>query len=213
MPIRSSLAARSLRADFCAAVLCAALLPGCGGSETDTPAPGPDGGVASALCDDPSWTAGACMPGSARAVPGEGASHVDESEVITWQAVPPASGPHRGQWARWGEYSELGPERWLHNLEHGGIALLYNPCIDPESVEALRAIARGMPDDDTGAFRWILTPYPELPSAVAVVAWEWVYEAECVQADEIETFIGQRYRRAPEDVRGDGAYSENWIGR
>lgn len=186
---------------------------GCGDADPSDEAPMADGGAASALCEDVGWTPGACGAGAARAVPGEGAAHVDAPETITWQAVPPASGPHRGQWARWGEYSALGPERWLHNLEHGGIALLYHPCVDPETVEALRAIARGVPDDDTGAFRWILAPYPDLPTAVAVVAWEWVYEAECVDADEIGAFIGQRYRRAPEDVRGDGAFREGWLGR
>lgn len=203
--------ARSLAPSPLVLVLC---LVGCDG-DVDPPDAGvrSEAGVASMLCEDPGWTPGPCAAGAAQAVPGEGAAHVAEPEVITWTAVPPASGPHRGQWARWGEYSELGPERWLHNLEHGGIAFLYHPCSDPAVVDGLRAIARAMPDDDTGAFRWILAPYPDLPSAVAVVAWEWAYSAECVQADEIEAFIGQRYRRAPEDVRSDGAYSENWLGR
>lgn len=179
----------------------------------DAAPPAPDGGPASALCDDPGWSPGACAAGAAAAVPGEGAAHVAEPEAITWQASPPASGAHRGQWARWGEYDALGPERWLHNLEHGGVAFLYHPCVEPAVVDALRAIARALPGDDTGPFRWILAPYPDLPSAIAVVAWEWRYAAECVRADEIEGFALRRYRQAPEDVRGDGSYAEGWLGR
>lgn len=193
-------------------------LAGCEADPDDPPAAPEadaalDGGPASPLCDDPAWTPEPCAPGVGEAVPGEGAAHVPEPDPITWVAVPPASGPHRGQWARWGEYSSLGPERWLHNLEHGGIAFLYHPCVDPSVVDALRAIARAMPGDETGDFRWILAPYPGLPSAIAVVAWEWRYEAECVDEVEIRDFAGRRYRMAPEDVRGDGAFSEGWIGR
>ena len=164
-------------------------------------------------CGDPSWSPGMCTEGVGRAIEPEGAQHVSEPEEITWEADPPASGPHRPQWARWGEYSALGPDRWLHNLEHGGITFLYHPCAPEEIVDGLREIARGVPDDDTGPFRWILAPYPELPTAVMVLAWEWRYEAECVNADEILDFIGRRYRQASEDVASDGRFEEGWIGR
>lgn len=46
----------------------------------------------------------------------------------------PAIAPHRPLWARYGEYSYLPPQRWLHNIEHGAIVGLYHPCADPDLV-------------------------------------------------------------------------------
>jgi uncharacterized protein (UPF0297 family) len=46
----------------------------------------------------------------------------------------PLIGPHRPLWAGYGEYMYLPSQRWLHNIEHGAIVLLYHPCVDPEEV-------------------------------------------------------------------------------
>lgn len=179
----------------------------------------PDGGPADSgpvdptACLDPAYDPGPCMPGEGRQLGEYPATHISEPDEITWEDSPPASGPHRPAWARWGEYSYLPPERWLHNLEHGGVALLYHPCAPAETIDALRAIAQARPDDDRGFFRWVMTPYADLPSAVAVVAWEWRYLAPCVDADEIGAFIDRNYRQAPEDVQGDGSFEDGWIGR
>ncbi len=179
--------------------------------------PLPDGGVdldwVEVACEDPGWMPGMCLPGEGRRQENAGAGHIAEEIPIEYAESPPASGDHRSRWGRWGEYTYMPPQRYLHNLEHGGIVFLYHPCAEDAAVDALRALARARPDDDTGAFRWILTPYPELPSAIAVLAWEWVYTAECVQPDEIGDFIDRFYRMAPEDVRSDGVYERGWIGR
>ena len=180
--------------------------------------PVPDGGVdldwiEDVACADPDWMPGMCVAGQGRRQENAGAGHIAEDMAIEYDEVPPATGPHRSRWGRWGEYSYMPPQRYLHNLEHGGIVFLYHPCAEDAVVDALRELARARPEDDTGPFRWILTPYPDLPSAVAVLAWEWVYSAECVQPDEIGAFIDRYYRMAPEDVRSDGRYERGWIGR
>jgi len=179
--------------------------------------PLPDGGIdldwVEVMCAEPEWAPGPCVAGEGRRQESAGAAHIAEEEAIEYAESPPATGPHRSRWGRWGEYSFMPPQRFLHNLEHGGIAFLYHPCVEDEVVDAMRELARARPDDDTGPFRWVMTPYPDLPSAIAVVAWEWVYSAECVQEDEIGGFIDRYYRMAPEDVRGDGAYDRGWIGR
>tara|TARA_B100001093_G_scaffold502379_1_gene555277 strand:- start:145 stop:498 length:354 start_codon:yes stop_codon:yes gene_type:complete len=115
-------------------------------------------------------------------------------------------------WACWGEYSFLPATRWLHNLEHGGIAFLYNPCAPDSVIDDLRNYARTSPGDETGPFRWIMTPYENLPTAVAVVAWEWVYQANCIRPDEIGEFIRQHYRQAPEDIAAPGTFSSGYLG-
>jgi len=162
------------------------------------------------VCHDDDWTAGTCAVGEAVFEENTARNHV--TVPPEYDTDPPSSGNHLGQWATWGEYDYLPPERWIHNLEHGGAVLLYHPCADASVVDALREYARARADDDGGAFRWILTPYPDLPTAVAVVAWEWTYSAECVDEAEIEGFVVEHYRQAPEDVAGDGSFSEGWIG-
>lgn len=159
-------------------------------------------------CTDPAWTPGACGEGASEVRDDHGGAHVPDPEAITYAESPPASGPHRGAWARWGEYDFLPPQRWLHNLEHGGAAFLYHPCADAALVDALRTYAQARPADDGGAFRWVLTPYPDLPSTFAVVTWRTVYTAECVQPAELDDFLDRTYRRAPEDIAGDGSYDK-----
>lgn len=142
-----------------------------------------------------------------------GAAHVPDDQAIRYADSPPAAGPHRAQWANWGEFSYLPPQRWLHNLEHGGAALLYHPCAPAEVVDGLRAYAQGRADDEGGAFRWILTPYADLPTAVAVVTWEWRWMSECLAEAEVDAFLAEHYRKASEDVSSDGGYDVGWIGR
>lgn len=164
-------------------------------------------------CEDSGWTPGPCVAGNTFNVEGTARNHVSEPEVIVYDAVPPVVGPHRPSWAKWGEYEFLPPQRYLHNAEHGGVALLYNPCASAEVVDALRSFAQERPADDGGAFRWVLTPAPGLTSAVAAVAWEWGYTSECVDPAELGAFVDAHYRRAPEDIAADGSFSRLWLGR
>lgn len=160
-----------------------------------------------------SYDPGACVAGEGRLFEDHGGAHVAAPDPITWPESPPASGPHRPQWARWGEYASLGPEHWLHNLEHGGVALLYHPCAGDDVVDALRAFAQSRPADDSGRFRWVLAPYPDLPTTVAAVTWQWRYLAPCVNEDELTEFVDRHYRDAPEDIQSDGSHAEEWLGR
>lgn len=164
-------------------------------------------------CQDPGWTPGPCAAGVTTELLPRGAEHVSLPTPIEYEDIPPANGSHRGEWARWGEYEYLPPQRWVHNLEHGGIAFLYHPCADAELVDELREFARSRPEDAGGDFRWVMTPFPELPTAVAAVSWNWTYEAECVDRADMDQFTANHYRRAPEDVRGDGAFDDRWIGK
>ena len=160
-------------------------------------------------CDDAEWVPGACVDGTAVHHDNAGQQHIPDEVSVCYDVHPPSSGNHRGAWAKWGEYDFCPPQRWLHNLEHGGAAFLYHPCAPEALVAELRAYAQGRGDD----FRYILSPYPGLDSAVAVVAWEWTYTAECVDGALIDDFIDRHYGQAPEDVPHPGSYDTGWIGR
>ena len=167
----------------------------------------------SMACADPDWTPGPCVEGVGEHRDNQGQAHIAVDQPIAYAFDPPSSGDHRGVWARWGAYEDLPPQRFLHNLEHGGAALLHHPCAPAETVQALRDVADARDDDAGGPFRWVLTPYPDLPQAIAVVTWEWTYTADCVRPDEIAEFLDRHYRMAPEDIASDGGYAEGWLGR
>ncbi|XP_059482181.1 uncharacterized protein LOC132200601 isoform X2 [Neocloeon triangulifer] len=61
---------------------------------------------------------------------------------ISYNDSEPVYGNHRPLWAVYGEYRFLPPQRWLHNLEHGGIVMLYHPCAYSSEVEKLRQIVK-----------------------------------------------------------------------
>ena len=186
---------------------------GCGEDAPSPPSPPsskppPPSGV---RCDEPEWQIGACMSGESDFEENLSASHIDEGS-LSYSQDPPSSGDHRSVWARWGEYTFLPPERWLHNLEHGGVVFLYHPCIEAEILDELRDYIRELRDEEGTPLRWILTPASSLQTGIAVIAWEWRYFANCIRGEEIEDFIRRNYRQAPEDIAADGAYLEGWVG-
>ncbi|MBI5607582.1 MAG: DUF3105 domain-containing protein [Deltaproteobacteria bacterium] len=163
-------------------------------------------------CTTPTWTPPTCAAGSVSHPPLGKADHIDLPTPISYTDVPPASGPHRPAWGKWGAYSFLPPQRWLHNLEHGAVAILYHPCLPEAEVAKLKAWAKAVPADAGGAFRWVLTPYPNLPSAVGLVSWGHVYLAPCWNTAEADDFLKNYYRKAPEDEAEGGSYAEKWLG-
>jgi len=128
----------------------------------------------------------------------EGQRHVDVGTDIDWLTDPPQSGPHFPSWEAWGEHMEP-VERgyWVHNLEHGGIVLLYN-CPDgcEADLEVLRAVVTARPDA-----RLLLTPDANLQDTrFAAASWTWVHRFDTTDPDELLCFVDQHFNHAPEDV-------------
>ncbi len=162
-------------------------------------------------CTDATWSAPSQSAPLATHTTATSADHIPIVAELKITTHPPSSGNHRPGWAKWGEYSYLPPQRWLHNLEHGGVALLYHPCAGKAVAEALYQLAKSIPDDDSGAFRFVLTPYPGLPSAVAAVTWEWTWLNSEVDTAGLQAFITAHYRKAPEDFGMAGDYDLAWL--
>jgi len=136
--------------------------------------------------------------------------------------IPPALGRHRERWAKWGEYDYLPPQRWLHNAEHGGVVFLYNQCLDQESLCAIRRYIQkwqkrigkiqwqGSWGDTDDEFRFLLTPFKDLWTPIAIVAWGHVYGSKCFNEHDMDYFIEKSYRSAFEDWPPNGAYNYLW---
>lgn len=174
------------------------LLPvaGCGQSESGIP---------------PEMKIPAACPVTVRQVPFEGAQHVPSDMQVTYASNPPASGMHYPAWGSWGEHgSPLPRGNYVHNLEHGGVVLLYRctqPC--PDVVSALRAVMAARPQDSACTAplrsRVVLTADPLLDVPVAAAAWNYVYRADCVDAPSLNSFITDHYDQASESLCAEGS--------
>lgn len=163
---------------------------GCGGSPS-TPSGGGGGGSCTMREE---------------AVANEGWSHVAEGSAITYRHNPPASGPHYPVWLRYEAFSSAQARGyWVHNLEHGAVVLAYRPDAPAAVRTALLDTYASLPADPAcGSIRALVTPDPQLQTAVAVIAADFALTGDCVNGDAIRQFNVTHRGRAPEQICAGG---------
>lgn len=126
-------------------------------------------------------------PAPGVAFPDLGNEHIASVDQphVPYNSSPPSSGPHIGSLAPWGELDQVvPPEVYVHNLEDGGVALVYS-CTDCSDL------VDGMRQAMAVADRVLLFPYPDIvdgdgtPHRAAAVAWNRVFYFD--QLDEQTT--------------------------
>ena len=132
--------------------------------------------------------------GCAEALPVVSAMHMPGH--IEYPDTPPASGPHNGRcWSDWGvQSSEVPPERWVHNLEHGGVVFLHH-CPDgcDADLNALRELV--------GAHKLtLMTSYAQLPTRFAAISWGVRMLSDCFDPKAFQAFYDMHAGRGPEAV-------------
>jgi hypothetical protein len=130
------------------------------------------------------------------AYPDTSGAHV--TGEVDYRDRPPAGGTHNQCWGPWGVHqSELPDERWVHNLEHGGVVYLYR-CDDgcPSEVATMSNFV-------TGRRQALLTPYAALPTRFAVVAWGVRMVSDCFDQAAFEAFYSAHVNRGPEQIADD----------
>ena len=127
--------------------------------------------------------------------------HVPINTPITDKSNPPTSGSHYPCWAPWGIYEEAPADGFLvHNLEHGGVIISYNPdLIKGQVLEQLRTQAREVSLING---RLILTPRPNLDAAIAVTAWGYLLRLNGYNAATVKAFYDAHIARGPECEKG-----------
>ncbi|MCS7007563.1 MAG: DUF3105 domain-containing protein [Gaiellaceae bacterium] len=133
----------------------------------------------------------------------EGRHSITNPDDVTdeWNTDPPTTGPHYAIPAIFGIYEEpLQIARVVHNLEHGGVFILYGPEVPEAVVDALRDF---YDENSTGT---IMAPYAKLGNEFALGAWV-VHEegangylAKCRSFDEgaASAFLDAFQFRGPE---------------
>ncbi len=129
-----------------------------------------------------------------------------------YSSLPATSGPH---WdtsgiANWGVYTTPQNESQLiHNLEHGGIVIWYDPDeVDTAGVAALAQYVQAQNGSGiSGRFKFIVSPWgaaEPLPAPVVVTAWRWLLPLQTADTEAIDEFARSHYGRSPEPNGGPG---------
>lgn len=134
-----------------------------------------------------------------------------EYNPATYNSNPPSSGQHCGLWGQHAAFTNVPLPRcnWLHNLEHGAVALLHNcpaGCSDVTSsfanlVKAFKGDPACVPS------RFVITADASLATKVAAAAWGWTFTADCLDTSALQilsAFIDAHYGQGPEAVCASG---------
>jgi hypothetical protein len=161
-------------------------------------------------------------PHFGQVIPDDGRSHVADGTVFdeatarqAYSSRPGVSGPHWNTPAQWGVYgpdqdgfrSQPVPEQQvIHNLEHAGIVIWYQPHLaDEQEVSRVADWVRGQLR--TQRFKVILSPWPgeDFGHAWAVTAWRHLLYLDGGDLGAIRSFIDTHYGvRGPEPQGGPG---------
>ena len=132
----------------------------------------------------------------------EGRLHVPVGTATEYENVPPASGPHYPITAPYGVYEEpVEDGLWVHNLEHGAIALLYQCQTDcGEVVPQMEAIYEDLPIAAFGEVKLIAFPYAGLVPKFMLVAWHWQEPMDSFDPELVRDFYRDHVDRGPEQA-------------
>ncbi len=142
-------------------------------------------------------------------VPDEGRQHVQAGTQVTYQHQPPTSGSHYSQAGiapvAWQTIGTLQPEVWVHNLEHGGIVVLYNcpsGCDDLQKQLTTYVNSIVPPEPQYGEYKVIMSPYSEGMGThkVALLAWDRIEFLDVYDQANITTFYESHVDKGPERI-------------
>jgi uncharacterized protein DUF3105 len=140
----------------------------------------------------------------------EGRTHVDTSTTPTYKFYPPASGPHYSAQGiapvPWQTIGTLQEGQYIHNLEHGGMAILYD-CPSGTDCTTLKNslenyVKNLAPVEPTyGEVKVVLTPYSRgMQKKVALVAWDYIEFLDSYDQAEITRFYENHVNQGPEQI-------------
>ena len=137
-------------------------------------------------------------------------SHIDPSTQWSYKSYPPTNGPHYSvpgsAPASWGTIDNLVEGQWVHNLEHGGIVILYN-CPSGSDCTSLKNSLTNYVQNlapQEPAFnepKIVMTSYSRgMQKKVALVAWKYIEFLDSYDQNAITQFYEDHVDKGPEAV-------------
>jgi hypothetical protein len=138
-----------------------------------------------------------------------GTSHVGNGDFVRYTNCPPASGSH---WNApggpitpryYGPGDTTYPQGWVHNLEHGGLVILYacdqGGC-DADEQAQLSALAQNFPnspvcDVPAGINSPVITRFEQMAAPFAALVWDRVLLQDTLDVDAIKRFFAEEGER------------------
>ncbi|WP_197050786.1 DUF3105 domain-containing protein [Deinococcus sp. YIM 77859] len=126
--------------------------------------------------------------------PNQGQQHIAfGAQHPPYNSFPATSGWHYVRPQPWGTFVyEIAPETLVHNLEHGGVVIQYNPSLLKGDVAKLEDIQRRFPN------KTVVAPDSKLEVPLALTAWRRLYTLDTLAEAKIVDFIERYKNRAPE---------------
>ena len=130
-----------------------------------------------------------------------GREHLPRGQTFDfYNSNPPTSGPH-GPSVDFGVYDEPIPgESLVHNLEHGGVAILYDCAagvpLDDAQCQALAAELASIVGDNLSSGKLVLlAPYPGMEHRIALTGWGTLDAFDELDAARVQAFIDSFERK------------------
>lgn len=138
--------------------------------------------------------------------PNDGGGHIPACTPGNYSSTPPTSGCHDPSPLNWGVYTApVSAQQLIHNLEHGGIVVWYQP--QQLNADQIAELTRYVNSQTSGnRFKVILAPWDgdDFGHPIAVAAWRNLLYLDEVDTDAIRGFTDQHYGRSPEPNGGPG---------
>jgi len=137
--------------------------------------------------------------------------HVAPPAKVQYNHDPPTSGCHYSLGQpdpapiQAGAYNqEIPAEYWVHNLEHGYVAVLYNcPTGCATEFQTLVSWRKGLPNDPAGNgqipyAKVIVIPWHTMAKHFAVVSWDYYLGLDTLDMKQIQAFYDNHIGNSPE---------------
>ena len=144
-----------------------------------------------------------------------GRGHTQSGDKVTFAVCPPASGKHLNkngfgplQPKVYGPDDQSLPNGWIHNLEHGGLVLLYScdkGACDDASLQKLRNLNAGFPASaicglPAGTVGPVVARFEQMPTKYAALVWDRVLYLDNLDGTEVYDFYSRYGERVQDGI-------------
>lgn len=141
--------------------------------------------------------------------PNQGETHIAQGQKHDpYNSDPASSGPHYADASAptpWGVYTQEVPDEvFVHNEEHGGVVITYNPkLLPPDQLKKLQALfAPPYSNKSFTPSKAIVTPRSKNTRAIQVASWTYALDLDHFDETVLTKFYLQRVGKAPEGSAG-----------